>query len=41
MKGAKIAAVVLGMRNGTANFKPEFWVTTYPTPFSERALILS
>lgn len=41
MKGAKIDAVVLGMRNGSDNFKPEVWITTYPTPFSERVLYLT
>ena len=41
MKGAKIDAVVLGMRNGTANFKPEVWITAYPTPYSELMLSLT
>jgi hypothetical protein len=41
MKDAKIDAVVLGMRNGSANFKPEVWITAYPTPYSELILSLT
>jgi hypothetical protein len=41
MKGAKIDAVVLGMQNGSDNFKPEVWITVYPAPFSERLLTLT
>jgi hypothetical protein len=41
MKGAKIDAVVLGMRNGTDKFKPEVWITPYPAPFNEKLLTLS
>ena len=41
MKGAKIDAVVLGMRNGSDNFKPVVWITAYPIPFSERLLSLT
>lgn len=41
MKGAKIDAVVLGMRNGSDNFKPEVWITAYPAPLSERLLYLT
>jgi len=41
MKGAKIDAVVLGMRNGSAKFKPEVWITAYPTPYSEVVLSLT
>lgn len=41
MKGAKIDAVVLGMRNGSDNFKPEVWITAYPTPFKGRLLSLT
>jgi hypothetical protein len=40
MNGAKIDAVVLGMRTGTDKFKPEVWITAYPTPFRERRLTL-
>ena len=40
MKGARIDAVVLGMRNGSDEFKPEVWITAYPAPFSERLLTL-
>jgi hypothetical protein len=40
MKGAKIDVVVLGMRNGSDNFKPEVWITAYPAPLSERLLTL-
>ena len=41
MIGAKIDAVVLGMRNGYDNFKPEVWITAYPIPFSEHMLTLT
>ncbi len=41
MKGARIDAVVLGLRNGLDKFKPEVWITAYPTPFSERLLTLT
>ncbi len=40
MKGAKIDAVVLGLRGGSDKFKPEVWITAYPAPFSERLLTL-
>jgi hypothetical protein len=41
MKGAKIDAVVLGLKNGSDHFKPEVWITAYPAPFSERLLTLT
>jgi len=41
MKGAKIDAVVLGLKNGSDNFKPEVWITAYPTPYSEQLLTLT
>jgi len=41
MKGAKIDAVVLGMKNGLDNFKPEVWITAYPAPLSEQILTLT
>jgi hypothetical protein len=41
MKGAKIDAVVLGMRNGSDKFKPEVWITAYPIPLSEMILFLT
>jgi hypothetical protein len=41
MKGAKIDAVVLGMKNGSDNFKPEVWITAYPAPLSEQILTLT
>ena len=40
MKGAKIDAVVLGMKDGSDNFKPEVWITAYPAPLSEQILTL-
>jgi len=40
MKGAKIDAVVLGLKNGLDQFKPEVWITAYPTPHSEQLLSL-
>ena len=41
MKGAKIDAVVLGLKNGLDNFKPEVWITAYPVPYSEQWLTLT
>ena len=41
MKGAKIDAVVLGMKNGSDNFKPEVWITAYPAPLREQMLTLT
>jgi len=41
MKGAEIDAVVLGLKNGSDNFKPEVWITAYPVPYSEQFLILT
>ena len=41
MKGAKIDAVVLGMKNCLDNFKPEVWITAYPAPLSEQILTLT
>jgi len=40
MKGAKIDAVVLGMRNGSDKFEPAVWITAYPAPFGELPLTL-
>jgi alpha,alpha-trehalase len=41
MKGKKIDAVVLGMKDGTADFKAEVWITAYPAPFERKRLILT
>jgi len=40
MKGARIDAVVLVMKNGLQEFKPEAWITTYPIPYEKKELIL-
>jgi len=40
MKGAQIDALVLGLKNGLDRFKPEVWITAYPTPYSEQLLSL-
>lgn len=40
MKGKKIDIVVLGMKGGIAEFKPEVWLTSYPAPYVEKELIL-
>ncbi len=40
MKGAKIDAVVLGMKDSPDNFKPEVWITAYPAPLSEQIMTL-
>jgi hypothetical protein len=41
MKDAQIDAVVLGMRGGSTDFKPEVWITAYPAPFRQRMLTLT
>jgi len=41
MQGAKIDAVVLGMKNGLGKFKPEVWITAYPAPYSAKMLTLT
>ncbi len=40
MKGKKIDIVVLGMKGGLADFKPEVWLTSYPAPYVKKELIL-
>jgi len=40
MKGKQIDVVVLGMRNGISEFKPEVWITSYPIPFEKKELLL-
>lgn len=40
MVGKKIDAVVLGMKNGISEFKPEVWITAYPIPFVKKKLVL-
>jgi hypothetical protein len=40
MRGAKIDAVVLGLKNGLDRFKPAVWITAYPAPYSEQLLSL-
>jgi len=40
MRGARIDAVVLGLKKGLDNFKPEVWITAYPAPCSEQLLSL-
>jgi hypothetical protein len=41
MRGARIDAVVLGLKNGLDRFKPEVWITAYPAPYSEQLLTLA
>jgi len=41
MKGAKIDAVVLGLKKGLDKFKPEVWITACPAPYSEQLLSLA
>jgi hypothetical protein len=38
MAGARIEAVVLVMKNGVSEFKPEVWVTAYPVPYEKIAV---
>jgi len=40
MRGARIDAVVLGLKNGLDKFKPKVWITAYPAPYSEQLLSL-
>jgi alpha,alpha-trehalase len=40
MQGKRIDAVVLGMKDGIADFKPEAWITAYPIPFEKKSLVL-
>lgn len=40
MIGAKIETVVLVMKDGVTEFKPEVWITAYPIPYQKQALIL-
>jgi hypothetical protein len=41
MQGAKLDAVVLGMRNGMDKFQPEVWITAYPVPYAEVSMTLT
>ncbi len=41
MKNAAVEAVVLVAKNGSANFKPEAWITAYPIPYQKKELILN
>ncbi len=41
MLGKEIDVVVLGMKGGIAEFKPEVWLTTYPAPYVKKELILN
>lgn len=40
MVGKKIDAVVLELKNGISEFKPEVWITAYPIPFEKKKLVL-
>lgn len=40
MKGAQIDALVLVMKNGVPEFKPEVWITAYPIPYEKKELVL-
>ncbi|MBN1387582.1 MAG: hypothetical protein JW965_04000 [Bacteroidales bacterium] len=40
MQGKKIDVVVLGMKGGVSDFKPEVWLTCYPAPYEEKELIM-
>jgi hypothetical protein len=41
MKGAKIDAVVMVMKDGLSEFKPEVWITSYPVPYEKMELVLN
>jgi hypothetical protein len=36
-----IDAVVLLMKDGISEFKPEVWITSYPIPFEKKELVLT
>ena len=40
MKGASIETVILVMKEGVSEFKPEVWITAYPIPYIKKELIL-
>jgi hypothetical protein len=40
MKGAIIDAVVMVMKDGVSEFKPEVWITAYPIPYEKIELTL-
>ncbi len=40
MEGKKIDIVVLGMKGGEKNFRPESWLTCYPRPHLRKELII-
>ena len=40
MIGAKIEVVVMVMKDGVSEFKPEVWITAYPIPYAKKELIL-
>lgn len=40
MKGTPIEAVILVMKDGLSEFKPEVWITAYPIPYEKKELIL-
>lgn len=40
MRGAKIDVVVMVMKDGLAEFKPEVWITAYPIPYEKKELTL-
>ena len=40
MKGSKIDAVVMVMKDGIAKFNPEVWITAYPIPYEKKELTL-
>ncbi len=41
MKGATIDAWVLVMKDGLSEFRPEVWITAYPTPYEKKELVLT
>lgn len=41
MTGAKIDVVVLVMKNGLSEFRPEVWVTAYPVPYEKMVVLVN
>ena len=38
--GREIEVVILGLKDGVAEFRPEVWITAYPAPFQGMLLEL-
>ena len=41
MKGTKIDAIVIVLKDGVQEFKPEVWITAYPIPYEKKELLIN